>query len=299
MKIIEYIKSLVVAIKKPTILEDARITSSELKLKSIPSYKSATKYFKGNKPFEAPENKALDDTFNTLNKGGGRTNLVASIFGRLESMLELVELLTTLADKRFEQTTMIGGITIQKLNIIKLLDSASFISTYSMHLLNYIYVHETAKLTGDPSYIRDNLSPGLIKWTEANFNAFCQLILSMTNEKDVIKVVENIPDVAIGNDPEATMSTLGEKVVNPLFVMGYAPTSYNPIYHVRLMIAEYQVARYKQAVELKTVLELRLLNLEKANDKTPDTKLEQEIAYTQSRVDRLNESIRKTEESVQ
>jgi hypothetical protein len=62
-----------------------------------------------------------------------------------------------------------------------------------------------------------------------------------------------------------------------------------------MIVAEYQVARYKEKKELKSILELRLLNLKKTIDGSGDAALEKEINYTQSRIDKLNEQLRKAE----
>jgi hypothetical protein len=163
-----------------------------------------------------------------------------------------------------------------------------------------VYVHEVAAINADPMYIRDNLSPGQIKEVQANFADFAKAISIFGDDaKKVEQLFEAMPDVSFGKDPEMTAQTLGENKVNPFGVMGFSRATLNPIYHVRLMIAEYQADRYKEAQELKQVLELRVLSLEYANKKMPDVKLEKEIEYTQSRIDRLAEKIRKAEESVQ
>ena len=166
-----------------------------------------------------------------------------------------------------------------------------------MHLLNYVYIHETAAITKDEFYIKDNMSKGMINYIEDNFPQFCELIgIVGVDEKKINTILEDIPDIAFGTDPEATVTTLGEKVVNPIGVLNFGPATSNPIYHIRLIYAEYQANRYKENVDLKRVLELRLLNLEKAYSKNPDAKLEKEIQYTQSRVDKLTNTIRQAEE---
>ena len=81
-------------------------------------------------------------------------------------------------------------------------------------------------------------------------------------------------------------------------ILGFTTVSSNPIYHLRLLVAEAQANRYKEASELKQVLELRILNLAKANQNSPDAHLQKEILYTQSRVDAATAKMREYEESV-
>ena len=60
-----------------------------------------------------------------------------------------------------------------------------------------------------------------------------------------------------------------------------------------------QANRYKRAKELKSVLELRLLNLQQQQSGNADATLDREIEIIQSRIDSLDEKIRKAEGSVQ
>ena len=296
MRILQYFKSLLRNIKKNTLIEDARVTSASLKNTVIPAYEDADKHFR-NKDFTSDEVRALEKRFTTSDGIKRNEGLINGTLDRLTKVHDIVDLCLRVVGDKFEENTVIQGITVLKLNVIRLMESSGFLARYSMHLLNYIYIHETAAITKDEFYIKDNLSKGAIAFVEDNFAQFCELISILgVDEKKIDKALNEIPDIAFGTDPEATVTTLGEHVVNPIGVMNFSPTSSNPIYHIALMIAEYQANRYKENVDLKRVLELRLLNLQKASKANPDAKLEKEIEYTQSRVDKLSDVIRRAEE---
>ena len=87
--------------------------------------------------------------------------------------------------------------------------------------------------------------------------------------------------------------------IYPLGVFQVQGFTKSPIYHVGLLVAEMQANRYKRAKELKSILELRKLNLIQSRTGTADTGVERELEILQSRIDSLDEKIRKTEESVQ
>lgn len=298
MSMLNYIKSLVTVIKKPSVLEDARITLTELKIKTIPAYQDATVHFR-EKGFETDEINDFAKLFSRI-VGGSVKQMPLEITNRLKSLEKVVEQFSNVVEKSFEETTIADGLSILKLNAIKVMDSAAFISRYALHFLNYVYTVETAAKMKDENYVKDHISPGQTKWINDNFLNFCQLLSALgISEEKAKKLIEDAPDVILGINPEEITATLGESVVNPLGIMGFSPSSSNPIYHIRLMIAQYQANRYKEAVDLKTVLELRLLNLKRKNDGTYDAKLEKEIEYTQSRVDSLSEKIRSVEESVE
>lgn len=300
MKILEYFKSLVASFKRNTLMEDSRIVSTELKTKAIPVYTEAARKFRGSGKFESNECRDFEKRYFSFSGKDNSKGMIESILGKLKLMQKILEITSGIVEHKFEDTTLVNGLTVLKVNVIKVLDSAGFISRYSLHLLNAVYIYETAFLTGDKNYVEDHLSKGQIKWLNDNFMSFAKLIDAIgIDEADFEKVMTDIPDVSFSADPEAVTGALGEQTVNPLGLLSFSPTSNNPIYHIRLMIAEYQANRYKESTELKTVLELRLLNLEKANAKNPDVKLEQEIAYTQSRIDRITTAIRDAEESVE
>lgn len=296
MNIVSFLKSLVNMIKKPVITEDARITASELKLKTIPEYEAASKQFKS---------KFLSDEALELSKdyanhtGNHNANMIQTITKKLGVLEEVLGVVATVVEKRFEETTMVGGMTVLKANVIKLLDSSAFISSYALNLLNYIYVCETAAKLGTPDYIGENISNGQIKYVKTNFYAFCKLLDAIAlPSKEVEEKIESIPDVQFGNEPEMIAQTFDDSKLNPFAIMHFNHP-FNLIYHVRMIIAESQANRYKRAQELKKILELRRLKLEKANRDNPDANLDQQIAYTQSRIDALSEKIRQEEESVQ
>jgi hypothetical protein len=72
----------------------------------------------------------------------------------------------------------------------------------------------------------------------------------------------------------------------------------NPIYHFRLMVAEWQANRYKSYKEKKKLLEVKLLNLKIAKDGKRDPKLDREVIYYESVVEDLEYRMSKMEESV-
>lgn len=298
MAILEYIKSLVTVIKKPAVLEDIHITEQELKQKVIPVWVEAEKQFRGKNALGSSEALEMSKTFGRIT-GSNPRDMVDSIVDRLKKLQGILVLARTLVERTFEETTVADGMTIMKINMVKIVDSAGFISRYSLHFLNYLYIVETAMKMEDPNYIKDHLSVGQMQWINDNFLTYCQLVSKLcVNEKQAEKLIEGMPDAVLGLDPSAVTSMLGDKTVNPMGIMGFSPTSSNPIYHIRLFIAEYQTTRYSEAVELKTVLELRLLNLKRKQDGQFDARTEREIEVTQSRVDGLSEKIRQAEESV-
>lgn len=299
MQILNYIKSLLPKFTKSRVLEDSRITGNELKEIALGSYQEANK---GLEKWQFKSQQMIE--FTTIYarnlKPDRGDNIITSIYKNLEKVLKTHAKLNDLLEKHLDEDIITNSASALKTNLIRSLEVISFISKFSIIFLNHAYVFETAQLFPDANrYIKDNLSPAELAYVEQHFVEFCialRIFSKSVNEVD--KLLEDIPDIAItAENGDSVVATLGHDKMDPLGMRNFSGATMNPIYHVGLMIAEWQANRYKHRKELKKVLELRLLNLQMLKDKTPDAKLEQEIEYIQSRVQGLEYKIKKSEEN--
>lgn len=298
MEILSFVKSLLPSFGKERLSEDARITLEELRNVVLPSFEAAQELIK-TKKFTSKEAENLNDIFKRNVKVEKGNNLIGSITVNLPKVIEFQEKIQDLIDKRFDKDIVIDGITIYKANVIQAQTQLSFISQFSVKLLNYIYIVETESASGDGHYTKDSLSPTDIEYVKVNFIDFINAFnIAAKTGKDVGKVLEVAPDVVIGNNPEAVAAVYDNNKIDPLSMRTVRNFNNSPIFSLRLVVAEYQVNRYKRMQDTKQLLELRLLNLNKQLDKSPDPKLENEIAYTQSRVDKIASKMRRIEEDL-
>jgi hypothetical protein len=120
---------------------------------------------------------------------------------------------------------------------------------------------------------------------------------TLSKPTDKIKAeFEEIPDITVTAAGDRTVqSTLGVSKLDP-FRHGFVPLAMNPIYHIRMKVADYQHYRYERAKAEKDALELRKLRLERLQHGKQDAALDKQIEYTQKRIDDLTLQIRKVEE---
>lgn len=294
MKIFDYIKSLLPRFTKDRLTEEARVTLSELETMAIPSYHAALEGLKV-RSFSSDHILDMEKTFKRNVKSSNKTNLIEAVSDGLEVMLKNHKIIQGYVDKVFEEEVIIAGVSVLKVNLIRLLELHSFCTRFALKLLNYIYVLETAAVQGNERYVKDSLSAGEIKWLDDNFLTFCFAMSACTkSEKDVTEILNGIPDLILSEGAEAAIASVGDDRADPFSIRTMGFTS-SPIFHVRMIVAAYQANRYKEKKELKTVLELRLLNLKRNMEKNPDAALEREIEYVQSRVDKLDHFIREAE----
>ena len=300
MKIIEYVKSLIPSFKKDRITEDVELIITELNNVTVPVWNTANETL-GTTKFHSKELKDYEkEFFRHVKPGYNENNMIVVISDVVSKTCALFKMLEDRAEKVFEDEILADGITIQKATLLRCIEAVRFMSEYSLLFLNYIYIQETASIKADNMYGKNELSKAELEYIDTSFLQFCQTINIFNTSVDKFKSkLDMIPDVAISvTAGDMVFSSFSEAKTNPLG-FNYSTHGFvgNPIYHVGLIVAESQAKKYKRNIELKKALELRLLNLQRLQAGEPeDAKLEKEIAWIQSRVQRLDHEIRKAEE---
>jgi hypothetical protein len=116
----------------------------------------------------------------------------------------------------------------------------------------------------------------------------------MSTEK-IMSGFSDIPEIQVtASDSDSLRNTIGDAKLDP-FKLGFIATKANPIYYIRMLVAEYQVRRYKEMKEELSLLQLRRMNLEKYKANKPDASLERQIEYVESRAQKLSFEISEME----
>lgn len=302
MKILNFVKALLPRLEKDNILEDLRITISELDNVVYPAYQSAFEHFKSSK-FKSDANQTLSTTFYRSfnnNKVVRQSNMVGEIFKRLQFIKENALYTAGQIEELFERDIISDGLTAKKAILIRSSEMISFISRYSSDFLCYLYINEAVHFNAE---VEENLrlSKEKINFVEKNLSKFAAALSELgIPSKDYTKIVLEIPELNVGGKfSHAVAGVYKENDIDPMsggFINGFV---YNPIYHIRLTIAEWQAGRYKANKDKKKMLELRLLHLKLQQENKNDPKLEQEIAYIQSRVDKIERYLNTVEEDLE
>ena len=301
MKLLAYVKELLPRLSKNQIQEDLRITIAEVDQVVLPSYHQAAEFFRSNR-FSSDENKDLsDDFYRELEKAGiaKQATFIGEVAIRLPYVRDNATYIQGLIESILERDVINEGLTVKKAILIRAAEHVSFVSRFSVDLLNLVYVNESIKHNTDVQETL-RLSQGEINRVVKNIKQFSALISTYgVPNKDFVKILDDIPDVVISRRTEHSIVNLyKESDLDPIpsgLIKGFTGS---PIYHVRLIIANWQANRYKANKEKKKVLELRALHLRLLNEKKNDPKIEQEIQYVQGRIDRLEQNLREDEESL-
>ena len=296
MRIQDFIASLLPSFEVDRVKKDILTLREELKTTTLPGYVAGAKYFKSNKvrsPLCQDYQKVFDSVVKTSIRGS-YVEVTAEVFQKLPENLDGLE---RLVDRYFANDVIAKGMTYLKVNLLQYVEAVSFALRYGRKLLLWTYQAETNFAMGDQDKIGQELTQYERDWLKANASHFGNVIRILAGTAaDMEKAIDALPDVVITNENVPVMqATVGASKLDP-FKFGLIPVKLNPIYHIRMAIAEYQVKRYKAALEEYRTLEYQLMALENARTGKKDPKLEQAIEYNQNRLQKMNVEITRMEE---
>lgn len=298
MRLFNFISSLLPRIRKDEVVEDLRVTLGELNNNVIPAYEDAVRFFKDAK-FKSEDNTGLNGIFfrNYTLKSSNRNNLIVEIETKLKNVRENLEMVRDMNESLLEEDVFKDGLSAKKAILVRSAEQLSFLTRYAVDLLNYVYVCETKATGGNAG----ELLKIQIQRVETNVVNFAHILSVFGEEaKAFNEFFDSMPDVVINDKTHAAISAVyTDDKIDPIgskIALGFEG---NPIYHLRIAIAEWQANRYKAAKDKKRMLELRLLNLKMLQESSQDPKIEQEIAYIQNRIESIEFKMAKMEQSVE
>ena len=295
MQLLSFIKGLLPRFKKDKLQEDIEICSAEFKNSVLPSYLNAIDGFS---KITSKDLKAFEKTWFTYIKNPKKTTLIRSMYEKLLEASKTIETMDKYSEKEFNDEIITQGLSVLKATIIRMTEVLDFTATFSLRFLNYAYIAEKAAL--DPSIkIEDEVSQGELNLIKTYFLNFCLGLNAVCQDpQELEKKLTSIPDILVNADTDAAIKAFGISKVDPTAVFNIRGFIGSPIYRFAQAQAEAQAWRYKASKEMKSILELRLLDLQKTAQGNPDAGIQKEIEIIQSRIDGLQEKIRRIEEQV-
>ena len=298
MKIRDYVSSLLPSFTKSRMSEDVGIIREELKNSTTPPYTAMVKAY-GNTKFKAKELQSFEEEFKRGVKSRFRGNSVAVIEQTLKRMETNTDLVDRMVSEYYADDVMRDAMTFLKINLIQYIETMSFVCRYARRHLIWVVSVENHAVTGGEGY-GETMTAGELEWLRVQRANFFQALTVMGGEKSEPTVLEglfkSVPDIVVTKDNVPVIEkTVGVQKTDP-FQFGLIPVWLNPIYHVRMKIAEWQVKRYKTAQKEKEVLELRLLQLKLSQQGKSDPRLQQQIEYNEGRLQKLNYELQQMEE---
>lgn len=296
MSIESFVKTLLPSIDRSTVLEDAATTIEELRECTIPPYMATVeaKMFLGDYQFQSDWMAKRDKEYRTRfrNSSAGMVNTIAAT---LAVVLKRVEFSQSLLEKEMTHDLARDGITYPKATAVQILELGSFYSRYARRFLLMCYACEIPEFNSEISKERP-FSNIEVKQLEEQFQSFLSVTeVFSRSDKDFSSAITSIPDMLVDLHDEAiSHAVAGTGNLNPM-ALGFISHVWNPVYHIRMAIANWQDTRCKAAEEERKALEYRLVQLRMAMNGENNAAIEKQIAYTERRVMNLNLQIAKLE----
>ena len=296
MKLTQYITSLLPGFERSELLSDVRLLSKELVEITIPPFEAAAPIYSKWK-FQSKAIQDFAKEFDHTVKSDFKGNYVEVLNEVLKRSQENLGVIERMIEKNFAQDIMRDGMTYMKANILQYLEAITFLSKYSRKVLLWTHAAETNVIEKRNDRIGKEMTPAERDWLHVNRASFFAVVNIVAGKpKDVEATLSAVPDIVINPDnAQNVLATVGARRLDP-FHFGLIPIALNPIYHIRMAIAEWQVARYNAAIEEKRGLEYRLLALKGAQDGKKDAKLEEAIEYNEERLSKLNYKLARMEQ---
>jgi hypothetical protein len=295
--IAQYVLSLLPGFSKDRVLEDCRLTRTEIQQYTVPAYEAANDIMR-RRGYESAQLTDKAATFGRHVKLDRGENMMTQIGKSFKPALENLDQIEKLIDQIYSEEVVGGGVTYLKANLLRYVECLAFASKYARKFLNYYFICETAHADSENSpVVSEALQPAEIDWLNANFLTFCQALdIISINGATLKKSLDAIPDVVVSPENLKTMSqTHGSNKLDPL-TMGLLPVWLNPIYHIGMRVAEWQVKRHELAKEELKTVQLRVYNLQRIADGKPDANVQKQIDYYQRRANDLTFKIAKVEQ---
>lgn len=296
MSIINFIKAMLPRVEKSTIEEDIRTTLKELDQSVLPMYLAGGQHFRTT-PLRHKDSLQLQGMYyNERDLRAKGPNFIWDLAEDLNRMKMNLLFLQKKAEEILEADLLNEGLTIQKAQVVRAVGAISFMSRFSLDFLNHILsleaIPKDAELVLAPSQ-KKHMTEGIRRFMKS-LNDFCM------DPKNFERLFTELPDVVVTSKNAASLAQVFKpRDLDPFAGQTVYGFSGNPIYHIRLVVTEWQAKRYNANKDKKKVLELKLLQLKSLQDGKPNPRLEQEITYLESRVEKLDRAMREVEEDLQ
>lgn len=290
MSIFKFLMGQKTMMSKEEVISSISSTTQIIREYTLPAAKTAAQLWTGQK-FKSNAAKDIQSSFLRSVKG---KSLFDAMADTMENTLVLLGFIQEYAERIFSNTEANIGLTYSKAMTLRLTQAAEVANVYSRRLINYIYWLESEALGSEVVGPKQ----GEIDWLDSNFDSYCVAMKALQKDKDQLEQsFKQLPDAVVSSNTEMTFtSTLGLNKIDPLG-LNQLSVRWNPFYLIGMLVAEWQVDRYKQAKDELQLLEYRKLQIERLREKGQDAKLDQEIEYLQERITGVHAKLDKMEKT--
>lgn len=290
--IFSFFKTLVPDLTKDRLLEDVRNTRIMLEnltdIYAVFSPVARTHKF---------QDKEVVDRFEKFKRiVGTRDNPVVFLEKNIPIIIKNLDVIKGVFFNETNKVILAGSLTVKQANLIAYIDALYLVNKGARKFLVWLEAREAAHFNRTENELVEEVTPAEQKWLAESFVDFCNAVKIVTMSPDkTMEKLESVVDAQANDKSFQALKAAGRiNAADPLS-LGFIGTKYNPVVFVRMLVAEWQVARYREADEELKGLKLQASRLENTSRNKSDPRVEQEIRYIRGRVNELAQDVSEME----
>ncbi len=294
MKLFSFLSNLLPTFTKSRFKDILDSAKRELHDAVIPMYKSIIAHGGDKRKWKSEAVKTFQQRYDAVVQPKKKNNFLLSIYETLQTMEKNVPVLEAMIEKHYAEDIVRDAMTYLGANLLRYLEIYGFAVKYASKLANWTLTSDAA--AHDAQAVGDTgLTPAETEWLMVNRDSFLQAMIVLSDNNFDKKIAE-VPDVTITEMSNSIVAgTVGQHRMDPLQMNLIAP-KVNPIFYIRMAIANWQYSRYKALLEERQVVEARIIQLKSLEDGKRPANLEQVINYHTGRLKTLEARIAEEED---
>lgn len=294
METTEFLNLLPATVDRSMVIGQLRSQIGNMTDNVIPSFKAGQDLFDGSYKFRSQLARNVESTFSRQRMTANRVNWVGDVLTALETASEVVPRFLSEIEKLNTGIITRDGIDLRTANILQLAEMNKFMLSYAPKLLLWVTAAEGAATS---AHVKENITRGESEWLTQNLGGFAAIVrLYCRPAAEINKKLDGVAKIPVAGVDFETASAVDFTKVDPMrmgfigedLLAGFVSAV---SYRLGKMWAEYSVKEHNEQKELKTALELRLIELRMAQGGTTDAVLTKRIKYTEDRLSKLSYQI--------
>lgn len=275
MNILEFLKNIMPSFSKKDVREKIRVTLSKITEIAQPSAEAAFADLDERKPksnfFKVFIRELLAESSASVRNAAGPYKLV--LMTALNNGQKLMTMIESYVDKNVPSTIHIEGTTYQTGSVLRLIELLDFLADYTLRNLNMIVASETEIEAFDKPDMNPS-TPFELKYLMSHRDAYFRVMFLLAKDpKAIMAMIDNLPEITMGDVDQSTMPALSGAQGDPL-QLGIIPGASWIFHRIGITLVNYELDRYDRALKDKRVIEMRLESLRNRRNGNPDAAIE-------------------------
>lgn len=282
MKLNSFITTLLPSFSKEMLREDLECLRKELKESTMPPYELSKKEF-GKRKFKATWVENFHSQMKSDVQRISFVNFIAPVHQCLLNIDERLPMLERMVDKYYEEDIVKDAMNLKRFNTLHYMEAVSFFLRYSRRLVNMAFALEINACSEDVSDEMEDILPFDLQWLNRGRSSYFQVMQILLDKKlDFEAAVNDLPDINVNMNNAKVVETTKGRDADPAN-LGLIPLVLNPIYHIGMAVAEWQVSRLRAAQDEEEILKVRVYNLKLIDQGRNDAKLQRQVNYIETK----------------